>query len=127
MKIYLFQRVLEIRLNSGGILQNNGDEMILGIKDLIGLREKLGGEYKQVGFAPYKIPPKSLKNFMLKYYNDKTKEIITEKHEDGVYTIIGKEKVSDDFDITEDGIQWDNLDQNETLFNKAIEEILERY
>uniref|UniRef100_A0A6M3LTJ1 Uncharacterized protein n=1 Tax=viral metagenome TaxID=1070528 RepID=A0A6M3LTJ1_9ZZZZ len=88
------------------------------------LRERLGVKFHNIEWIVPKDPPK---NFIIKYYSDKTKEIITEKHEDGVYTIIGKEKVSDDFDITEDGIQWDNLDQNETLFNKAIEEILERY
>ena len=88
------------------------------------LREKLGAEFHNIEWI---VPKDSPKNFIIKYYSDKTKEIITEKCEDGIYTIIGKEKVSDDFDITEDGIQWDNLDQNETLFNKAIEEILERY
>jgi len=64
------------------------------------LRERLGAEFRNLD----DITEDSLVNFTLQYYDSETKEIITEKCEDGVYTIIGKEKVPDDFDITKDGI-----------------------
>ena len=60
------------------------------------LRERLGAEFRNLD----DITEDSLINFTLQYYDSETKEIITEKCEDGVYTIIGKEKVPDDFDIT---------------------------
>ena len=87
------------------------------------LRERLGAIFRNLD----DITEDSLVNFTLQYYDSETKEIITEKCEDGVYTIIGKEKVPDDFDITKDSIHWDNFDQNETLFAKAVKGILERY
>ena len=93
------------------------------MKTLKESRERLGAIFHNID----DITEDSLVNFTLQYYDSETKEIITEKHEDGVYTIIGKEKVPDDFDITKDGIQWDNLDQNEEISAKGVKGILKRY
>ena len=60
------------------------------------LRERFGAAFRNLD----DITEDSLINFTLQYYDSETKEIITEKCEDGIYTIIGKEKVPDDFDIT---------------------------
>jgi len=65
-----------------------------------------------------------LPNYIIKYYDDKTREIIVKKHINGVYTELSREKVPDDFDITKDGLHWDNLDQNKTLFDKAVKGII---
>ena len=87
------------------------------------LRERFGAE-----FIDYKVPSKDFpKSFIFKYYDDKTKEFITKKCEDGVYTIIEKEKVQDDFDTELVGIQWDNLDQNEEVSAKGVKGTLKRY
>ena len=88
------------------------------MKTLIELREKLGAE-----FVDYKVPSKDFpKSFIFKYYDDKTKEFITKKCEDGVYTIIEKEKVQDDFDTELIGIH-----QNKTICAKGVKGTLKRY
>ena len=59
------------------------------MKTLIELRERLGAE-----FVDYKVPSKDFpKSFIFKYYDDKTKEFITEKCENGVYTELSREEV----------------------------------
>jgi len=87
------------------------------------LRERLDAAFRNLD----DITEDSLVNFTLQYYDSETKEIITEKCENGVYTELSREKVSDDFDITEDGIQWDNFDQNEEISAKGVKGTLKRY